>query len=557
MTGRFEDYYVEFELNSVWTDVKRDIVSDIYADYGIFGNEILDRVGDIGQCSFVMDNNASNSAGLVGYYSPGNINCRPGFRPGIKVRISFMLDGEIIKKWEGKIPKDGIDVTPGNYENKTVRITVKDWMYIASTHPIKAIPFATNKNINEGVALVLANLPAGLQPPGTTTYGTPESTFPSLFDVNNASTTALSEFGKLAQSEIGFIYMTRFGLNVEGRLTRNEDKTALNQYPKARSELDLLANENGDYIVNEDGDFILLSDATEAIFDNSQASAITPYGKGYYNSVKFRAYPRRVDASATTTLFTLQSPMYIEAGASVIITGSYKDPTGVAKSVSGINIVTPLTTPAHYEMFANSDGTGTDLSANLTVSTIDPVTGASTIGTGDFKAYISNSGAAGYITKFLLIGKGVYTDIPVEYYEEDADSIEDYEPAPLVADMKYQADPLVASRWARISLFQTKTFRTSIDAITFKASIDPIYLYAFLYIEPGMRVRIKEDVTGLSSDFFVQGVKFTIALDGSLEFTWVLRACGLDTFNFVKWTSDSVPVSGYGTWDDPIYGWDF
>lgn len=553
----FEDYYIEFYLNGVWTDVKRDIVSKVYADYGIFGNEILDRVGDVGQSSFKMDNNASNSAGLVGYYSPGHVNCRSGFKPGMKVRISFLLDGEITKKWEGKVPKDGINVVPGNYENKVTEVTVKDWMYIASTHPIKAIPFAINKTITEGVALVLANMPAGLQPPGTVDYRTPESTFPSLFDVNNSNTTALSEFGKLAQSEIGFIYMTRFGLKVEGRLTRNEEKTTLDQYPKARSELDITANEDSDFLVNEDGDYLLIADADEAIFENVQASAITPYGKGYYNSVKFRAYPRRVDAAATTILFTLQSPMYIEAGASVVISGSYKDPTGIAKSVSGIDIVTPLTTPTHYQMFANKDGTGTDLSANLTVSTTDPDTSESTIGTGDFKAYILNSGAAGYITKFELVGKGVYTDIPVEYYEEDADSIEAYEPAPLIADMKYQDDPLVASRWARISLFQTKTFRTSIDEITYKASIDAIYLYAFLFIEPGMRVRIKEDVTGLYSDFFVQGVKFSIDLDGSLEFSWVLRACGLDTFNFVKWTSDSVPVAGYGTWDDPIYGWDF
>jgi hypothetical protein len=249
--------------------------------------------------------------------------------------------------------------------------------------------------------------------------------------------------------------------------------------------------------------------------------------------------------------------MYIDAGASdVVISGGYSDPTGIAKQVSGINMVTPVAT-THYLMFANEDGTGTNLTANLTVSTIDPVTSESTLGTGDFKVFISNSGAAGYITMFKLLGKGVYTNIPVEYYEEYAADIEAYEPSPLVCDMKYQADPLVASRWAQISLFQTKTFRTSIDDYHIKASIDEIYLYAFLYIEPGMRVRIKEDVTGLYSDFFVQGVKFDIGLDHSLEFSWVLRAVGLDTFNFTKWTTDTTPVVGSGGWNDPIYGWDF
>jgi len=546
--AEFEDYYVEGYFNGSWVNFKRDIVSVIHGEYGIFGNQILDRVGDIGVCTFVLDNNESNSAGLVGYYSPGHINCRAGFKPGLKIRISFVLDGYPIKKWEGKIPKDGINVKSGNYSNKIVSVTVKDWMYIASNHEIKGISFAINKNINQGVALVLANMPTGLQPPGTTTYHTGESTFSTLFDVNKQTTTALSEFGKLAQSEVGFIYMTRAGLVVEGRLTRNEEKTTLDAYPKARSELGLLINEDNDYIVNENGARILLSDSTQAIFDNIQADATTPYGQGYYNSAKFRAYPRRVDASATTVLFNLESPMLIDAGATVTISGGYTDPTGISKNVSGINMVTPVAT-THYQMFENEDGTGTDLTANLTVT--------ATFGTGDFQYLIVNSGAAGYITKCTAVGKGVYTDVYVEYYEEDATDIEAYEPSPLVCDMKYQDDPLVAARWAKISLYQTKTFRTSIDDYHIKASVDSIYLYAFLYIEPGMRVRIKEDVTGLYSDFFVQGVKFDIDLSGKLEFSWVLRAVGLDTFNFTKWAADSTPVSGYGTWSDDIYGWDF
>ena len=557
MSGYFDAYFVEGYIDGSWVDFTRDIVSKIHGDYGVFGNQILDRVGEPGTAKFTLDNNASNSAGLVGYYSPGHENCRLGFKPGLKVRIRFVLDGYSIKKWEGKIPKDGIEVTSGNYSNKTVQVTVKTWFYIASKHEIKGIELATNKTIMQGVPLVLANMPASLQPPGTIKYYTGESVFPTLFDINKQTTTALSEFGKMAQSEIGFIYETRHGLVVEGRLTRNEEKTKLDSYPKATSELGLLINENNDFLVNEDGKRILISNSTTAIFDNVQSNADLSYGDGYYNSAKFRAYPRRVDAAATTILFTLQSPMYIGAGESVVISGGYSDPTGVAKNVSGTDIVTPFETPTHYQAFANNDGTGTDLSSNLTVTTIDPVTLKSTIGTADFKVYILNSGDAGYITKFNLVGRGIYANIPVDYYEEDAADIEDYEPSPLVLDMKYQADPYVAKRWAQISLFQTKTFRYSANKVHFKASIDLVYLFAFLYLEPGHRPRFKEDVTGLYSDFFIQGVSFDILLDGSLEFFWVLRASGLDTFNFVRWSPTSTPVPGYGTWDDPVYGWDF
>jgi hypothetical protein len=546
MAVYFDSWAVKAKFDGTnWTDITSDTVGEIECEYGIFGNGALDRVAGVGSLKFALKNSTKNSAHKIGYYSPGHVNCRSGFAPGLEVKITFTLDLIEVQKFIGKIPTDGIDVIPGLYKERITTVTVKDWIYQCVTHPMKEFPFAQSKTIMEAVPLVLANM--DIQPPGTIDYRTGESTFPYIGDTMHSKTTALAEFGKMVQSELSYIYLTRQGLKVEGRLTRNEEKTSLDEFPQSRADLGILVDDDG-ALVDESGNSILCSDSTAAEFTNDQLDIVTSFGKNFYNSAKFTAYPRRVDASATTVLFDLQSPMAIKANETITISGSYKDPTGVAKSVSGINMVTPVAT-THYKGFVNRDGTGTEITNDLTVTAY--------FGTGNFKYTIVNGATAGYITFCQAVGKGIYTDIPAEYYIEDATSIALHGDYPLVVDMKYQDDPSVANRWALVSLFQYKNLRTSINEVTFIANKQGSFLNAFLYLEPGDRIRIKEDVSAVYGDFFIHAVKFRIEPGNIVYFTWILRAAGLDTFNFVKWTGDSTPVTGYGTWSDPIYGWDF
>jgi hypothetical protein len=547
MTVYFDDIQLQAKFDGAnWTDFTSDTVGEINAWYGIDGNGALDRVASPGELTFSLDNSIANSAHKLGYYSPGHVNCRVGFKPGLEIRVLFTLDLIPVEKWIGRIPSDGINVVPGMYKERRTSVTVKTWMHQAALHPLKGFQLSTNKTIMQGIALILASM--DIQPPGTVDYRTGESVFSYIGDTVTSRTTALAEFGKMTQSELGYLYETRHGLRVEGRLTRNEEKTALDEYPQSRSELSVFAIDENDNLVDDDGDEILCSDSTSAFFDNAQVGMTASFGKNFYNSAKFTAYPRRVDAAATTVLFNLQSPMAIGAGETAIISGSYKDPTGVAQSVSGISMVTPVA-GTHYACYQNKDGTGTNLTANLTVTAV--------FGTGDFKYTIVNSGAAGYITMAKAVGKGIYTDIPAEYYLEDAASIAEHGDYPLVVEMKYQDDPMVAARWAQVSLFQYKNLISSVDSVDFIASSSGPMMNAFLYLEPGDRVRIKEDVTAIFGDFFIHAVKFSIKPGNIVTFSWTLRAAGLDTFNFVKWTSDATPVAGYGTWSDPVYGWDF
>lgn len=311
--ANFEAWTVEGKFDGVnWVDFSQDIVSDIDVFYGILSEDALIRIADIGEMTFELNNSETNSAGLLGYYSPGHPNCRQGFAPGMEVRITFTLSSRKVQKWIGRITMNGINLITGTTRERRVSVTVHDWMEQLSNHELKGIATALNKNMMEGIALVIANM--DIQPPGTIDYRTAESTFNYLFATTQANTSALAEISKMLDSELGYFYPTRSGLRVEGRLTRNTEKMALDEFPNARSEFGFLINEDGDFIVDENDNRILISESTTAFFDNVQNDAEYSYGTNYRNAVNFTAYPSRVDAAATTELFKLNSPMEIPAG---------------------------------------------------------------------------------------------------------------------------------------------------------------------------------------------------------------------------------------------------
>jgi len=107
--------YVEMKLDGInWTDVSEDVIAPIAFNGGILDNSPLSRVAGTGKCTFSLNNSISNSGGLAGYYSPGHANCRSGFAAGLQVRIRITYDNATYKKFQGKIPPQGIRALPGS-----------------------------------------------------------------------------------------------------------------------------------------------------------------------------------------------------------------------------------------------------------------------------------------------------------------------------------------------------------------------------------------------------------------------------------------------------------
>jgi hypothetical protein len=530
MTAFYCAYAVEAKLDGTnWTDITPDVIGEINGSGGILGGGPLDRVGDPGKLEFTLNNSETNSAGLVGYYTPGHSNARAGFDIGLEIRLFVSYLGLDKVKFQGTIPADGIEPTSGRYSRRITKVKVMDWMYQAMIHELISPAFAQNKDIGEVVALILGNM---VRQPLNTDYETGFEEFGSVFDTVKSTTRALSEFAKVAISELGFIYITRTDvlpevLRVEGRYTRT-DTTDLTVLPSA-AVTDYLVDENGNRLVTEDGDFLVANSygTVEAIYDNSMFDLNAPYGKLLYNRIKCTAYPRIVGADADTDLFVLASPIEIPANGSVTFTGKYKDPSGLYDKVAGMDMAAPVAT-TDYLMNTARNGSGTNITADLAVT---PVYGASEV----TYTLENANGAIGYVTYLRAVGRAIFTGDPVDYIAEDSTSIALVGPTQLTLDQKYQDDPTAIVGIATVILDQLKDARTIPDKVSFYANRSSLLMNSFMSIEPGNRVRISEEVSGTIADYFVNGVEYVISPGGFIRFTWHLRNAGFDTFVLSKW----------------------
>lgn len=194
---------LEVYINGAWVDISADVVGSISGNRGIMRNGPLDRTGDPGYLNFAMNNSIANSAGLVGYYSPGHANCWVGWTTGLPVRLNFSYGGYAPYKWYGRIKPNGIEITPGKYGPRDCKISCHDWMAISQAHELKGMDYATDKRVSGALPLVHANMPFS---PLDTVYDNGQDVFPTVFDLAKIKTTAYNEYIKLASSEWGYIY---------------------------------------------------------------------------------------------------------------------------------------------------------------------------------------------------------------------------------------------------------------------------------------------------------------------------------------------------------------
>src|SRR5512136_1427816 len=113
-----------------------------------------DRVASSGSLTFALDNSEANSAGLVGYYSLGHPNARPGFRLGIGVRLKLGYDGVLYYKWRGVI--DAVRPIPGEAKERRVSVSCVDWMDEAAKAKLRGLAVQTNKRSDQVFSTIVA-----------------------------------------------------------------------------------------------------------------------------------------------------------------------------------------------------------------------------------------------------------------------------------------------------------------------------------------------------------------------------------------------------------------
>jgi len=492
-----------------WVDITADWAGDLTSEWGIHGATEIDRIADTGELRFALNN-------ATGKYSPHHTSAVAGWGKGTLVTLYVTYDGLSYSRFYGAV--ESIDIDTGAYGRRFVSVTVVDWMDYAAEFPLDGVTLLTNKTADQAITSLIGNLPRA---PLETSYDVGETTYPVVFDTLDGKTRAYKELAKIALSEMGYIYLRHNQAGYERLVFENaahrNGLSALSEFPHGATTAGNILLETGDALLAENGNNLVLDgDMQNAVFDNSMMGLDVTYGQDIFNTVKMRVYPKRTDTSAQV-LFSLNSPMLLApSGVPQTFSVSFKDPTGGNARVTGINMIAPVAT-TDYQMFANEDGTGTDLTANLVVSVVYEADGATYT--------VSNNSAttSGYITLLQARGYGIYAFNPIEYMVENTASQQANGEIEQVIDQKYQTTLDKAMPAGNVVLDRYKEPRTVVNSATFNANSSDYLMMAFLNLDVGDLIHLKESQSATDCWYWIQSVKFVIKPGGVIYFTWGLK----------------------------------
>ncbi len=489
---------LEMELAGVgagWTNVWSDVAeySPVQFRYGILGNTIEDRVAAPGDLTFALKNDQLNSARLLGYYSPGNANCRVGFATGINVRLKITYSGTTYVKFHGRI--SSIQPLPGKNSDRATLVVVNDWMDEADRAKLKRVPIQVNQRSDQIFSTLVT---AMTRQPVSTTVGVGRDTYVFALDGSpEEGLGVLDEFQRLALSEVGYIYIrgnTGNGgeLVYESRTDRAGKNVNVATFNETMVGLDVIIDRN---------DII--------------------------SRLQVTTHPRRID-TANQVLFTLRDPnvstdtaLSLGPGETKTIVCPFTDPDNRTNRIGGTSLVNPVAT-TDYLMNAAADGSGTDLTASLSiVATFGATAGFLTLTN-------TSASATGFITFLQLRGLGIYDQQTVI---AEASSATDDQQA-LTYDMPYQADPDVGAGAASYFLNLLNSQIVNVSGIDLIANYTDAQMIQALAREPGDRIGIAETVSGLTTatGFFIQSVEGTIERGGLLTMHWGLAPASRQAF---------------------------
>lgn len=482
---------VEMKLagsSGAWTDVSADVLADLSCTYGISGGGPGDRVASSGTFRFQLDNSASNSGGLVGYYSLGHPNCRAGFDLGVVCRLSLAYSGTTYYKFLGAI--DAVTPETGQYRGRRVSVVATDAVDAFARFKLWGLAARQNDSSSDLVKLLLDDVTNSYWSLGTSTLGVStrlarssgagslnaaalvrdrsiangQDTYALALDnTDDRSSTTLSELGRICASELGYAYMR--GDTVGGGTFVFE----------SRASRAALATPSGTFT----NTMVALSSA------RSRQDVI--------NHVQISVTSRDVGTS-TEVLYAMESRPSIQSGETVTFLGPYRDPNESRNKIGGLNMIdaVPVT---DYTMNAASDGSGADLTGDHTVVTY--------AGANGVRWDITNtSGGTSYITKLQLRGTAIrFTPVVAE--AEDLTSQNTYGDNTFSLAMPYQDNAGRAAGAADYLLQMYKSPAVQSDTVSIVGNTSAAMLAQALGREPGDRIDLTESVSGVTGQAFV------------------------------------------------------
>jgi hypothetical protein len=492
----------------------------------------------------MLDNSANNSAGLVGYYSPGHANCRSGFSAGITVRFSVIYGDVTYPKFYGRIPATGIQIIPGENKERQTMVEVRDFMEQCAIHEIDSPAFVQNKTAAEVIQLILAE--QSIQPLATE-YNTCEDTFFSAFEDQSAKLNCLVEISKACTSEFGYAYVRHDTNNyekfvVEGRKTRTGITSATTISVSTPIELCgyLLKEDGGKFQLEDDSGYIKLDEASvfNASFDNEQYDAVIQNGNDLYNSIEVNSINKTIGTVEPLHIWSyydgaFHNSIYIYAQlttisgttyhvGSAVFSGGYS--TKAFSSVNSIGLITPVITTD----YGSSAGTSLDRYATISVTDLNSNSCIGTIsytvpGQGSAPIYSIN------VMTLQVRGTPLFQDDFSQQFNGTT-SINQFGKSTLTIDMPYQAGTGIPGTIAGTLLTQYQSPVTRTENCMFFANRDVEKMYSFLILDIGDRFTYQETVSGINEDYFINGVTFEIYANNVIKFGYKTKAAALEVF---------------------------
>jgi len=470
-----------------WTDITEDVWDDppLAWGWGILGSGPTDRVADAHDASGDLFNAAANSAGLEGYYSPGHVNQRTGFARGIVVRGVATLAGDDYPLFIGVL--DDIAPEPGRNQAHHVPLVIRDFMATLIDADLREVALQIDKTEGELLEALIDSLPVTVQPLALD-FDASLDTSPYAFHDLAPGVKAIQPATDIVLSALGYLYVNRLGhLRYENRQARQ------------------------------------VSTSVFAIDDDMSTIEAPSDADDVATRFRLTIHPKRIDAAATTVLFSIPvasaaqpSTLAIEPGETVAYSGDYFNPSNVEQQIGGTAQVDPPVITTDYLANAADDGTGTNKSAAVTVA-------ADFFGASVAFSIANTDPATVYITKLQCRGKGLYDEAPVT-----VEAISEHETLerPVDIDLPYQTSATLAQALADYLIAQfaiDEDQPTRAKVVTFRANLSDEFLLAALTLDVGDRITVTETVTGVTTvDVFVQGARFTLSRGGLLDVTLYL-----------------------------------
>jgi len=551
MAEYLDSTITEYYDGSAWVDISAYVVGDIKGNNGLGGWRPENRVAVLGTLNITL-NNKSKYFSPMGGDAVRGLQTLTGWNKGAKIRVRGLYRSTYYTIWTGRIAS--IDSDDKNWGNEQARVMAVDYMNVPVNFPMKGATIGLNKRIDEAVTTILTRL--SLQPEATN-FDTGSFTFPAVFDNVQRKTMALSEFTKLANSELGYIYVTQDGtLRVENLLARHGwrdlDQITIPEKWTVSTDNNYLTLEDGlGFLLLETGGKILLDEGTldpaitedAALSSDAEGYNILLPEDGLLNASIIRAHPVITDTSLKV-LYKLGTPLHIPAGQTVPFSAHYTDPSGLSQ-VSGTNMQTPVATTDYLANTA-SDGSGTNKTADVVVTATYY---------GDTVYYsIKNNGTSGvYMTFLQARGYGIYYGNSIESTKDDTTSQDDHGYYPFQFDMKYQKDAYLADMYGLSVIEEYKSPKSRTTKMNYLANLNKNHMVSFLVLTIGSLILLTEDRSEISNHYYITDRAFTIKQGGIIHVEYGLKqndsylSSGLQRVAVEFAGTTATDAIGYGT----------